>query len=174
MDGLPENVKLTPTSYIVLGLLARAGEATPYQLKTVVASSIAGFWTVQHAQLYAEPQRLARAGLVSERQEEGGRRRRTYALTDAGREALERWLAEPTEAIGEIRQPGLLQLFLGAEPGPLAQAQRAAHAERLAQYEALHETTGAHMEDGMRLALEAGMALEREWVRYWAVLEEAG
>ena len=40
-------IRLTPVSYIVLGLLDRAdGAATPYQLKAAVASSIGNFWSV--------------------------------------------------------------------------------------------------------------------------------
>ena len=44
-------VRLTPTSYIVLGLLQFAGESTPYRLKQLVAGSVGYFWTLQHAQL---------------------------------------------------------------------------------------------------------------------------
>src|SRR4051812_26742734 len=78
---------LTPTSYIVLGLLAFAGEATPYELKAGHAGSVGSFWSVPHSQLYAEPDRLAAAGLVSVRREDGGRRRKHYALPDARRAA---------------------------------------------------------------------------------------
>ena len=54
--------RLTPTSYIVLGLLEAAGEATPYDLKRAVGTSVGNFWSLQHSQLYAEPARLASAG----------------------------------------------------------------------------------------------------------------
>ena len=52
-------IRLTPVSYIVLGLIDAAGEATPYQLKTAAAASVGNLWSVQHAQLYSEPERLA-------------------------------------------------------------------------------------------------------------------
>ena len=52
-------IRLTPTSYIVLGLLELAGESTPYGLKQLMARSVGYFWTLQHAQLYTEPARLA-------------------------------------------------------------------------------------------------------------------
>ena len=55
------DIRLTPTSYIVLGLIAAAGRATPYDLKRVHAEGIGGFWSLNHAQLYAEPDRLAGA-----------------------------------------------------------------------------------------------------------------
>ena len=165
-------IRLTPVSYIVLGLLARAGEATPYALKTAVGASVGNLWSVQHAQLYSEPQRLAEAGLVSEEREEGGRRRRTYRLTGAGREAFETWLATPADGFTELRDPGLLQLFFGAEPAMLARAQADLHERKLAEYETRHTTAGAHMPPGARLALEAGIAHEREWIRFWSGLRD--
>lgn len=58
--------RLTAVSYMVLGLIERAGEATPYQLKQVAARSVGNFWSIQHAQLYTEPERLAAAGLLAE------------------------------------------------------------------------------------------------------------
>jgi DNA-binding PadR family transcriptional regulator len=48
------------------------------------------------SQWYAEPKRLARLGYLSARTEPGRTRQRThYDLTDAGREALRRWVREP-------------------------------------------------------------------------------
>ena len=166
-------IRLTPVSYIVLGMLARAGEATPYALKTAVGASVGNLWSVQHAQLYSEPQRLAAAGLVSEEREEGGRRRRTYRLTDAGREAFETWLTTPPDGFTELRDPGLLQLFFGADPGPLAEAQTDLHERKLAEYEDRHATAGEHMSAGARLALEAGIGHAREWVRFWKRVGES-
>jgi PadR family transcriptional regulator AphA len=147
-------------------MLARAGEATPYGLKRMVAASVGNLWSVQHAQLYSEPARLAEAGLVTEEREEGGRRRRRYRLTDRGRAALREWLASPTRAFTELRDPGLLQLFFGAEPGPLARAQLEMHEDKLREYEALREQIGEEPA-GVRLALEAGIGHEREWLRFW-------
>jgi len=160
-------IRLTPVSYIVLGLIDAAGEATPYQLKTAAAASVGNLWSVQHAQLYSEPLRLADAGLLDEQREETGRRRRVYRLTDAGREALTAWLATPADGFTELRDPGLLQLFFGAEPGPLAAAQLGLHERRLAEYETLQREAGAAMTEGQHLTLEAGIAHEREWIRYW-------
>jgi hypothetical protein len=67
----------------------------------------------------------------------------------------------------ELRDPGLLQLFFGAEPAPLAAEQRDVHARKLAEYEALHEALGDAGPAGPRLTLEAGIAHEREWIRFW-------
>ena len=157
---------LTPTAVIVLGLL-ELGEATPYELKVRVASSVGNFWSVPHSALYAEPERLAGQGLVEERREAHGRRRRTFSITAAGRGALAEWRAVPTEAPAELRDPALLKLFFGADPQRLAAAQLPAHRERLARYEeikALDDGTGPR---GPFLALEAGLRHEREWIAFW-------
>ena len=160
------DIRLTPTSYIVLGLIAAAGRATPYDLKRVHADGIVGFWSLNHAQLYAEPDRLAEAGYLTVERERGGRRRKLYELTDRGREAFSEWLATPTDEFTELRDPGLLQLFFGAAPGPLAEVQRRIHAERLAEYERLRQQADGWPE-GARLVLESGIGHEREWLRFW-------
>jgi PadR family transcriptional regulator, regulatory protein AphA len=159
--------RLTNTSFIVLGLLELFGDATPYELKAAVAASVGNFWTVQHAQLYSEPERLAADGLVAEEREEGGRRRRRYAITPAGEAALAEWRAAPTAAFTELRDPGLLQLFFGADPAALAAAQLEAHEAKLAEYEEQHAQLTAGARPGIRLALEAGIAHEHVWVDFW-------
>jgi len=167
---MSSEIRLTPTSFIVLGLLEAAGEATPYELKQVVAASLGDFWSIQHAQLYSEPERLARAGYLSERREEGGRRRRHYKVTAAGRKALRSWLEEPTGELTELRDPGLLKLFFGADPKALAEAQVPVHQRKLAGYEELLTEMGAGIPAGIRLSLESGIGHEREWVRFWSKL----
>jgi PadR family transcriptional regulator, regulatory protein AphA len=160
--------RLTPTSYIVLGLLEVLGPATPYELKQAHARGIGNFWTVQHAQFYSEPERLAAAGLLTEEREETGRRRRRYSLTAAGREALREWVGTPTgELTIELHDAGLLKLHLGAEPGPLAEVQLEAHRRQLAEYEELAEQIAGVGPPGPHLTLQAGIGHEREWVRFW-------
>lgn len=163
---MADAIRLTPTSYIVLGLLELCGEATPYELKRLVAEGPGGFWSLQHAQLYTEPERLTNAGLVTEDREETGRRRKRYALTKRGREALDAWRAEPTAEFTELRDPGLLQLFFGADPKPLAEVQLEVHERKLADYEQLMKALG-DAPAGPRLTLESGIGHEREWVRFW-------
>jgi PadR family transcriptional regulator AphA len=164
--------RLTPTSYIVLGLLSWAGETTPYRLKQMVAGSIGFFWSIQHAQLYTEPERLARGGYVSERREESGRRRKLYRLTDKGREALEAWRAEPTAQLSEVRDLGLLKLFFGADKAQLAQVQLEAHRAELAEYERIRDSLPADLPEGPRLALEFGMRHARTWIGFWEELAD--
>jgi PadR family transcriptional regulator, regulatory protein AphA len=166
--------KLTPTSYIVLGLIEMCGEATPYDLKGIVAASLGNFWSVQHAQLYTETARLAQEGLLSERREEEGRRRKLYALTQAGSEALRGWTAEPTRELYELRDIGLLKLFFGADPAAIAPEQLEAHRAKLAEYEGLIGEADALTPKGPRLALESGIEHERVYVRFWERLAKEG
>jgi len=161
-------IQLTQTSYVVLGLVARAGEATPYDLKQVVSATIGGFFSIPHSQLYAEPERLARAGYLSERRERTGRRRKHYSVTGKGRQALRDWLRTPTDELYELRDPGLLKLAFGADPKMLAGAQLAAHERRLRELRDLAsvlEAAGAPEEQ--RLVAEAGVGHAREYIRFW-------
>ena len=167
-----QETRLTPTSFIVLGLLDLAGESTPYDLKQAVAASLGNFWSLQHAQLYSEPQRLADAGYLSERREEGGRRRRHYSLTDEGRRALDEWRSEPAERLSELRDLGLLKLFFGADPARVADAQLEMHERKLAEYEEIQRADPGGEPRGPWLTLEAGIAHERQSIEFWTGLRE--
>jgi DNA-binding PadR family transcriptional regulator len=168
MDPRP----LSDTSYAVLGLLDVCGPSTPYRLKQIAQISIFHFWSIPHTQLYTECARLAEAGLLDERREEGGRRRRVYSLTAAGRQALERWRGDPHADLYELRDPGLLKLFFGANPAALAKTQLERHRARLSEYE---EMAGdGDLPNGMRLLLESGIGHEREYVRFWSRLQDSG
>jgi DNA-binding PadR family transcriptional regulator len=170
---MPRNPRLTPTSYIVLGLI-ELGEATPYDLKNRVAVSIGNFWSVPHSALYAEPDRLAAAGYLTVEQEREGRRRKRYSITASGRAALDEWRSLPAPRLPEIRDESLLKLFFGADPRSIAAAQRDAHREKLAAYETrAREDDGAPPRGPWR-TLAAGIAHEHEWVRYWSELADRG
>lgn len=163
---------LTPTSYLVLGLVGHLGRATPYDLKKAVASTIGGFWSVPHSQLYAEPSRLASLGLLHEEQEEGGRRRRTYTLTERGRAELDEWLATPTDEATELRDPALLKLFFGGQAGAgavqrIALRAAATHRRRLAEYERLVTAPPPHVDVHQLAILALAARYEDEAVAFW-------
>jgi DNA-binding PadR family transcriptional regulator len=131
---------LGPTAYLVLGLLAREGPSTPYDLKRHVAATLGHFWSFPHALLYAEPPRLVSLGLATETQERAGRRRRVFTITSAGVDALRAWLGRPSLEPTELRDPGLLQLFfadLGSSDARrvIAGEQLPIHRAKLAAYE---------------------------------------
>jgi PadR family transcriptional regulator AphA len=161
-------IQLTQTSYVVLGLVDQAGEATPYDLKQIVAATIGNFFSIPHSQLYAEPARLAEGGYLSERQEGSGRRRKHYAVTDEGRAALHEWLRTPTDELYELRDPGLLKLAFGSDPVALAETQLEAHQHRLQELQAMARTLQvAGAPEGPRLVAEAGIGHQREYIRFW-------
>lgn len=168
---MPPSTLLTPTSYVVLGLIATHGPSTPYELEQLVDLSLGHFWSFPHSQLYSEPARLAERGLVAESREEGGRRRRTFSLTEAGRTALQDWLgAQPEPAGTEIRDLGLLRLFFGAaarshdDVAGNARAQAAAHRAKLALYGELMQVVE---EPHVAATLRLGTAYERAAVAFW-------
>lgn len=166
-----EEIRLTPTSYIVLGLLAEGDEATPYDLKTRVAGGIGNLWSLQHTQLYAEPERLTKAGYLTERREQGGRRRKLYTITPVGREAFRAWLdTVPGAELPELRDISLLKVFFGADPRPIAREQAGAHRAKLLEYRELEQELDGAEDTGQLTALRAGIGHETEWVRYWADL----
>jgi PadR family transcriptional regulator, regulatory protein AphA len=159
--------RLTPTSFIVLGLIELGGESTPYDLKQAVNRTLGNFWSLQHAQLYSEPERLAKAGYLKEKREETGRRRRHYSLTRKGRDALAKWRETPPDRTYELRDPGLLKVFFGADPAKVAEAQLELYRGKLAEYEGLKELDVGAEPRGPWLTLENGIRHTRESVTFW-------
>jgi PadR family transcriptional regulator AphA len=173
--------RLTPTSYLVLGLLAREGPSTPYDLERHVRTTLGNFWSFPHTLLYSEPPRLAAQGMVTETRENDGRRRRVFTLTPSGSSALRTWLDRPSGAPTELRDPGLLQLFF-ADLAPaearlrLAEHQLAIHRSKLAAYqedERLERRPGQSAR-GLRTVerwrgetLLMGLLYERAAVEFW-------
>ncbi|HXF30181.1 MAG TPA: PadR family transcriptional regulator [Solirubrobacterales bacterium] len=158
-------IKLTGTSYALLALLDRFGELTSYEIKDALESSVENFWPVPHTTAYQEPARLESGGYLSSRQEVGGRRRRRYALTDAGRKALRDWADEPVAAPPQLRDELLLKIFAGADPDPLLE-------ERLEFYRRKVEELEAYLEavklapgwTGPATVLRAGIIYNRQQI----------
>lgn len=173
------SIRLGPVSYLVLGITAVRGASTPYELKRFVQLSIGHFWPFPHTQLYAEPARLAESGLLAESREEGGRRRRHYTITPAGRERLEEWLVEPVESANEIRDLALIKLFFSELTGTdvvarLAGEQAAAHRAKLAIYEELVARYGERTEYANRvLCIGLGMRLAQAAAEFWDDVQSA-
>jgi PadR family transcriptional regulator AphA len=130
-----KSIRLSTTSYAVMSLLDLLGEATPYDLKQALDSSIQNFWPVPHTTFYDEPARLAKAGYLSHRQEQGGRRRKVYALTDSGRDALRAWADSPGSPPSQYRDEGMLKVFAGADPAVVFANRADWHRAKLAEFE---------------------------------------
>jgi len=130
-------IRLTGTSYAVLALFDQCGgEATSYELKQALDASIQNFWPVPHTTAYEEPARLAKGGYLTARQEEGGRRKRIYALTEAGREALREWAADPSASPPQLKEEAVLKVFAGAESKELWESRVAWHRAKLEELSA--------------------------------------
>lgn len=167
---------MTPTSYIVLGLLERYGPGSAYDLKRRAADALGNFWATAHSQLYRTAEQLARDGLIDPTTEKtpGGRSRIVYRLTRSGRNRLAQWRDEDETELAELRDPGLLKLYFGADPKALATTQAAAHWSQLRAYEQRKATDDGGEPRGPWLTLEAGIAHERVWVEYWESLAKTG
>ncbi|MGW2832760.1 PadR family transcriptional regulator [Streptomyces sp. NPDC001286] len=166
--------RLTTSSYLVLGVIDKLGEASPYDVKVEAARTVAPFWSVPHAQVYAQCDRLLDAGLLSQVRQESGRNRRVLTLTDAGRTALRRWLDDPEFVPVEARERGILKLWFGGRPELLAPTQLHEHARTLGEYEELADGVGELLTPGQREALEFGIRYERMMVDFWQWVERRG
>jgi PadR family transcriptional regulator AphA len=166
-------MELSPTAYVILGMLAWR-PMSGYDIKATVDYSTRFFWAASYGQIYPELRRLAEAGLVEGESEAGsGRRRTAYTLTAAGREALRDWLGqEPTTF--EQRDEGLLKLFFAAASPETAaatlDAKRAFHEGKLKQLREI-EATGKP-EGYVLMVLRYGIE-SSEWMAGWCEREAA-
>jgi len=155
--------RLTSTSYALLALLEQMGEATPYEIKQAMDRSIENFWPVPHTTAYEEPARLAGGGYLSVHQEEGGRRRKTYSLTEEGKAALAEWARQPEAAPPQVRDEVILKVFAGADPTLFLEPRRTWHREKLAELEGyLEEVRGDPAWRHSELTLTAGVVYHRK------------
>lgn len=167
---MPE-VRLTTPSFLVLGIIDGLGEASPYDVKVEAARTVAPFWSIAHAQVYAQCDRLLRAGLLSEVRQEGGRNRRVMKLTRTGEEALAEWLEDAEFVPVEARERGVLKLWFGGRPAVHAPVQIEEHRRTLGAYGELAEDVGELLPRGQREALEFGIRYERMMVDFWQWVE---
>ena len=140
---------------------------------------MANVWPATQSQLYGELNKLADAGLI-EVADVGPRGRKEYAITDAGRAELHRWMTSPQDD-PVFRSAQLLRVFLLNEL-PEAQARAyleavRAHADsELQRYEAIRDGHGWSRDDEAffaRAALENGLRFTRmqsEWAS-WVLAE---
>ncbi|MBH0775470.1 PadR family transcriptional regulator [Nocardia bovistercoris] len=168
-------LKLSPTSYLVLSLVARTGPCTPFDIKKHVDRSIGFFWSFPHSQIYAEPERLTEKKLLSGYQEPTGRRRRIYSITDLGRAKLDEWLSASSEdPTHELRDSGLLKLYFGSLAAPedvtkMADNEKAAHQSRLDRYLTAHKSLSKLPDSDANelMVLEFGIKYESLAVEFW-------
>jgi DNA-binding PadR family transcriptional regulator len=95
--------------HAALGLLAQE-PASGYDLLKKFKESMDNMWPATQSQLYGELNKLAAAGLIKV-SDMGPRGRKEYAITDAGRAELYRWMMSPQED-PPIRNAAMLRVFL--------------------------------------------------------------
>jgi DNA-binding PadR family transcriptional regulator len=172
-----KSIRLTQTSYALLALLDRFGEMTSYDIKVALESSIENFWPVPHTTAYQEPARLVEGGFLSATQEEGGRRRRRYAMTDAGRAALREWADDPVAAPPQLRDEMLLKIFAGADPEPLVAERIDWYRRKLSELQGylteIEKAGATDVEDwrGPQRTLRVGVAFNRHMIELIEELE---
>jgi DNA-binding PadR family transcriptional regulator len=151
-----------PLHHALLSLLAD-GENYGYELKGAFERSVGPQWgALNIGHLYQVLDRLKRDGLVAVvRAEPQPRRpdRLIYAITDAGRAELRRWLEEPSTPAAGYRDELYLKLVAGARAGRgelegMIGRERAA---LLTELHALRRVAGA--DDGLTALLTEGAAL---------------
>jgi DNA-binding PadR family transcriptional regulator len=172
------SIRLSPISYLVLGMIGLRGPSTSYQLKRAVDRSVNYFWPFPHSQLYSEPERLASAGLLSQELEVGGRHRKIYSLTDEGRRMLEAWLSTWPGEIFEMRDMAVMQLFFSEfmsteDLVSLAKDQVRLYQERLEEYKKIAGNHAGTPGRERRMApLSLGVRLAQASIDFWADIAE--
>lgn len=101
--------------HAALGLLADH-PASGYDLLKLFQLSMDMVWPATQSQLYGELNKMASEGLI-EVAHLGPRGRKEYAITDAGRAELQRWMMSPQED-PPIRNAALLRVLMLGEVAP--------------------------------------------------------
>lgn len=182
---------VTMLGYALLGLLARES-GSGYDLAQRLKGRVGHFWHARHSQIYPELARLEAQGLATHRVIEQQERpdKKLYAITEAGLDALRRWVTAPA-APAPVRNELVLKaysLWLAdpVEAIALFREQERQHSEQRARYEDIQawmRQQGGR--DGWRLddplfasfiTVQRGIGYEREqaaWCRWVAEQIEA-
>jgi DNA-binding PadR family transcriptional regulator len=115
--------RLTTTEHALLGMLARYGEHSGYELLKLAEAGIGFFWSPAKSHVYEVLPRLERGGHARRRLvEQGGRPdKHLWRITPRGRAALRHWLDTIDPNPLEERGVFLLKVFFGehGDPGRL-------------------------------------------------------
>ena len=106
---------LPATAWAVLGTLSFGEELSGYDIKTWADWSLNYFyWSPSFSQVYSELKRLEKHGFVRSRSTPGDtRRRRTYAITPEGLDALREWTRSADVERPALKHSTMLHLWLG-------------------------------------------------------------
>jgi DNA-binding PadR family transcriptional regulator len=154
-------IKLSPTSYLVLGMV-RLGVSSGYAIKKIADQSTQNFWPTSLALISPELARLEEGGLLSRRSNpQGARARSAYSITAPGEAALSAWLQAEKVAAVQMRDEAMLKLFMAdalAEPSDQLELIRRLRERNREKKEALRQEIIPQAE-----------AFESQGIRYVAV-----
>ena len=110
---MSKSPKLSPTSYAMLGLLARNPQSA-YELNNIMQTSlIRVYWPRAESHVYSEPKKLLLHNFVTEQKERvNGRDRTVYTITDPGRQSLREWLQDKGNSDLRVQAEFMLKLIL--------------------------------------------------------------
>lgn len=150
-----------------------------YDLVKRFDQSVSYFWAASYQQIYRELQKLESEALLESEEviQQGKPDKKIYEVTPGGIVELQKWLEKPAKAM-KIKEPLLIKIYAGE----LADTQllieeisqhRAAHAERLQQYQEMSEVL-INLEQPLRAkyflphqTLKLGIKIEEAWLE-WA------
>ncbi|MFC0221585.1 PadR family transcriptional regulator [Nocardioides zeicaulis] len=108
------------TAHAILGLLTFGDELTGYEIKRRADMTLRFYWvSPARSQVYTELRRLTEHGLVrADTRSDGGRDVTTYAITDAGQDALRAWMDGTPAGFPVLKHTVLLRLLVGHATAP--------------------------------------------------------
>ncbi|MCP9819424.1 PadR family transcriptional regulator [Synechococcus sp. Cruz-9H2] len=152
-------------------------DASGYDISKQFEESMACYWTASQQQIYRELGRIEQNGWACSQvvPQQGKPDRKVYAITEAGRQELRQWAAEPSIPT-PIREDLLVKVLGGPYAAPdqlLAEVQRrrAVHTAQLASYQEKETLFRSHtdlplQEQYRYLTLRRGILFEQEWIRW--------
>jgi DNA-binding PadR family transcriptional regulator len=157
--------------FALLGLLAQEPRHG-YDLKNAFEAILGGTWPLNIGQVYTTLGRLERDGLVESEvvPQDLLPDRKVYSLTGAGRQELDRWLAEPTTGSIRLKDEFFVKLLVHRLAGvdglrALIWRQRQVYMQTLAQLTALR--TDPSVEPATGLLVEGAILhvqADLEWL----------
>jgi DNA-binding PadR family transcriptional regulator len=167
--------KLTTTEHALLGMLARYGEHSGYELLKLAEMGIGFFWSPAKSHVYEVLPRLERGGHARRRlvRQQGRPDKQLWQITPRGRTVLAVWLNTVDPDPFEARGAFLLKLFFGDHGSPSSPIE---HLERFreqaeAKWVALRaidqQESGAPKDELPRMTLREGLAVVEAYLR-WA------
>ena len=112
-------MQLSPTAYVVLGLLSVRPQAG-HELAGYAERSVGNFFPLTRSHIYSELDRLCRHGLLEATKvpQERFPTKRVYEITGEGEEALRDWLEVSPIERERVRNPFLIRVFFGDRISP--------------------------------------------------------